>query len=137
VITLLPLQWGYNLLRFGGLTLMANKVKIVVSLLLAVSLGALVYGLSAKGYAAPNTPGSLKQALQQSKDKNVVVEQINGDGSWGEVAQGKLYEVGEDFIMVLYPVGSLPDKSNTLYVPFTSIQRVEKPNQGGTVIRIR
>jgi hypothetical protein len=118
---------------------MANKISTLVALVLALSLGAIIHSFTTipKGYAAPNSPGTFQQALQHYQDKNVVLMRRIDTGGSEEVAQGKLSDVGEDFIMVLQPVRSSIDKFNTQFIPFTSIQRTEKLDHGGVFIWIR
>src|SRR5687768_17564011 len=111
---------------------MANKLKILVSLLLAVSLGAIVHSFTTipKGYAAPQSQSTFKQALLQSKDKKEAFVYIyRGEGLPELVAKGKLSHVGEDFIEVLKPTGSFNNDFYTYSIPFTSMQRVERSSQ--------
>ena len=110
---------------------MANKIKIVVSLLLAVSLGAIVHSFTTlpKGYAAPQSQSTFKQVLLQSKDKQASVYSQRGDGGSDSLVQGKITNVGDDFIEVLRPKSSFNDNLYSYYIPFTSMQRVERSSQ--------
>jgi hypothetical protein len=109
---------------------MANKIKIVVSLLLAVSLGAIVHSFTSipKGYAVPQSQSTFKQVLLQSKDKpGSVIYIYSGDALI--VSQGKIINLGDDFMEVSKPNRSSSDILHTCYIPFTSMQRVEKIGQ--------
>jgi hypothetical protein len=119
---------------------MANKFKILMAMLLAISLGAIIHKLTAipKSYAAPQNSASFKQAVLQSKDKNVSVRQLNVDSNSDSLlVNGKLADVGDDFIVVMQPSRSFTDNFPTHYIPFTSILRVERLKEGDLRIWIR
>jgi hypothetical protein len=118
---------------------MANKIKILVALLLAVSLGAIVHSFTSipKGYAASQNQSTFKQVLLQSKDKLASVSSIRGDGGSDSVVSGKIITVGDDFIEVLKPNSSFTENLHSYYIPFTSMQRVERYSQDSITIYLQ
>jgi hypothetical protein len=118
---------------------MANNIKLIVSLFLAVSLGAIVQSFTTipKGYAAPQSQSTFKQVLLQSKDKEASVYTHRGDGGSEPVVQGKIINVGDDFIEVMRPKSSFSNYSQTYYIPFTSMQQVNKSSQDYLTIMLQ
>jgi hypothetical protein len=118
---------------------MANKIKLLVSLLLAVSLGAILHSFTSipKGYAAPQSQSAFKQVLLQFKDKYASVGYERGSSGWQPVVTGKIITVGDDFVEVLKPNSSFSDYSQTYYFPFTSIQWAVKSDQNSMSIYLQ